>query len=224
MPKILIAEDDSATRRGIALALTRHHFEVLETDCGESVLDLVATARPDILVLDIRLNGADGFRVCRKLRKSGCDIPIIFLTGRAEEDDRVRGLKMAEDYITKPFSLRELHARIDIQLRRRVTADVNSRLRFGEIEIDFAKLTATRKLKPLKLTAREFEILRHFAEHESKLVRRGELLEAVWKQHPETTTRTVDMHILKLRRKIEPNPKFPTFLRSVWGEGYRFVR
>lgn len=224
MPTVLIAEDDLPTRRGIALALTRDHFEVVEADRGDSVPALIAEKRPDVLVLDVGLHGADGFDVCRRLRKAGCDLPVIFLTGRIDEKDRLRGLKMGDDYVTKPFSVRELMARIAIQLKRRRADPGSSRLRFGNIEIDFAKLTATQAGRRLKLTTREFAILRHFAERESELVTRGELLERVWKLQPDTATRTVDMHIMKLRRKIEPNPDNPSFIRGIWGEGYKFVR
>jgi DNA-binding response OmpR family regulator len=224
MPTILIAEDDAATRRAVARALKHEHFNVLETEDADSIVQLVADEAPDLVILDVRLRRGNGFDVCRRLRASGCQLPIIFLTGRTAERDRLCGLKMAEDYLIKPFSLRELQARVHNQLRPSIPAIASSQASFGEIEIDFGTRMATRNGQALNLTHREFDILRYFLERKSELVTRGDLLHAVWKLDAQTATRTVDVHILKLRRKIETDPDRPQFLRSIWGEGYTFIK
>ena len=209
-------------REGIALALASEQYSVLEADGGEAAL--AAAEQPDIVILDIRLPDMDGFEVCRRLRFSGSDVPVIFLTARAEEIDRVAGLEIgADDYVVKPFSLRKLRARLRVQLRHRQRTPSMPRFCFGDIEIDFGGLRAMRKGHALDLTPREFEILQYFARRIGATVTREELLSAVWKVPASTATRTVDTHILKLRKKIEPHPNSPRHLVSIWGEGYGFL-
>jgi two-component system alkaline phosphatase synthesis response regulator PhoP len=221
--KILIVEDDTVTREGIALALAQDRHQVVQSASGESALKMIAVDQPDLVILDVSLPDINGFEVCRRLRLSGSDVPIIFLTARAEEIDRVVGLEIGgDDYIVKPFSLRELQARLQVQLRRRARKPSTSRLRFGDLEVDFEKLIATRKGRALDLTPREFEMLRYFAARPGQVVTRDELLSAVWKASS-GSTRTVDTHILKLRRKIENDPDSPQRLIAIWGEGYKFI-
>jgi len=187
-------------------------------------LELVAAKRPDLLVLDVGLPGIDGFAVCRRLRMSGSDVVVIFLSARGDEIDQVVGLEIgADDYIVKPFLMRELQARIQVRLRRSAKTPKLSRYRFGDVEIDFDAFQAKRKGKRLDLTQREFDILRYFIEHRGKAITRDEFLTAVWKLSADTKTRTVDTHIQTLREKIEADPHTPKFFRSVPGEGYKFV-
>ncbi len=224
MPKILIVEDELEIRRGIALSLAREGHEVFETDRGEAALDLVWAKKPDLMLLDVALPGINGFEVCRRLRLAGSDVVVIFLTARADEIDRVVGLEIgADDYVVKPFSIRELQARIQVRLRGHSKSAKVSRYQFGDVEINFETLQAKRKGKPLDLTQREFEILRYFVAHRGEVVTRDQFLTAVWKQEGKTETRTVDTHIQKLRKKIELDPDRPEFLITSYGEGYKFV-
>lgn len=211
-------------REGIAAALSRERYEVLQTGFGEAALKMAADEKPDVIILDVSLPDIGGFEVCRRLRGSGSDVAVIFLTARADEIDRIVGLEIgADDYIVKPFSLRELQARLQIQLRHRAPRQSKTHLHVGDFDIDSEKLIARRKGLLLNLTPREFEMLRYFAERNGEVVRREDLLGAVWKVRASTATRTVDTHILKLREKIEDDPGSPRHLISVWGEGYKFI-
>jgi two-component system alkaline phosphatase synthesis response regulator PhoP len=171
------------------------------------------------------LPGMNGLDVCRELRKQGFDAPIIMLTARAEEVDRVVGLEIgADDYVTKPFGIRELLARIRARLRRHAPgAAGGSKLRFGAVEVDFDKHEALRQGKRIDLTGKEFEVLRLLARHRGEIVTRDRLLEEVWGYESYPTTRTVDNHILRLRQKLEEDPSDPRYILSVYGEGYKFV-
>jgi len=172
------------------------------------------------------LPGINGLDVCRELRRKGFDAPIIILTAKSEEVDRVVGLEIgADDYVTKPFSRRELLARIRVRLRRQPAghSEQLARYCFAEIEIDFEKCIASKKGKPLELTSKEYEILRLMVRHRGEVISRDSMLNEVWGYEAYPATRTVDSHIVKLRQKIEDDPAAPKHILSIYGEGYKFV-
>jgi DNA-binding response OmpR family regulator len=224
-PRILIIEDEPDLMRGLALNLQAEGYRVLTASRGDVGVEHVLRERPDLVLLDIMLPGMNGLDVCRELRKKGYEAPIIMLTARGEEMDRVVGLEIgADDYVTKPFGLRELLARIRVRLRRHAPAvEAGSKLRFGAVEVDFEKYEALRRGRRVDLTAKEFDVLRLLAHHRGEIVTRDRLLEEVWGYDNYPTTRTVDNHILRLRQKLEEDPSDPRYILSVYGEGYKFV-
>jgi DNA-binding response OmpR family regulator len=223
--RILIIEDEPDLLRGLALNLKAEGYNVLTASRGDAGVEQALRERPELILLDIMLPGMNGLDVCRELRRRGFDAPIIMLTARAEEMDRVVGLEIgADDYVTKPFGLRELLARIRVRLRRHApVAEGGSKLRFGAVEVDFDKHEALRQGKRIDLTAKEFEVLRLLARHRGEIVTRDRLLEEVWGYESYPTTRTVDNHILRLRQKLEEDPSDPRYILSIYGEGYKFV-
>jgi DNA-binding response OmpR family regulator len=224
-PRILIIEDEPDLLRGLALNLKAEGYSVLTASRGDAGIEQALRERPELILLDVMLPGMNGLDVCRELRKRGFDAPIIMLTAKAEEMDRVVGLEIgADDYVTKPFGLRELLARIRVRLRRHgPVAEGGAKLRFGLVEVDFEKHEALRQGKRIDLTAKEFEVLRLLARHRGEIVTRDRLLEEVWGYESYPTTRTVDNHILRLRQKLEEDPSDPRYILSVYGEGYKFV-
>ena len=225
--RILIIEDEPDLLRGLALNLKAEGYEALTADRGDAGAEMALRERPDLILLDIMLPGMNGLDVCRELRRRGFDKPIIMLTAKAEEVDRVVGLEVgADDYLTKPFGLRELLARIRARLRRHTPgpeAESGGKLRFGEVEVDFEKHEVTRRGNRVELTGKEFEVLRLLARHRGTIVTRDRLLEQVWGFESYPTTRTVDNHILRLRQKLEENPPDPRYILSIYGEGYKLV-
>jgi len=223
--RILIIEDEPDLRRGLELNIKAEGYEVLTAAAGDSGVSRALSDRPDLVLLDIMLPGMSGLDVCRELRQKRFDAPIIMLTARTEELDRVVGLEIgADDYVTKPFGIRELLARIRVRLRRRDGArDPDAVLRFDDVEVDFEKCETTRAGARVDLTAKEFDVLRLLASRRGEIVTRERLLEDVWGYEHYPTTRTVDNHILRLRQKLEQNPSDPRHILSVYGEGYKFV-
>jgi DNA-binding response OmpR family regulator len=222
--RILIVEDEPDLLRGLELNIRAEGYTVLTARRGDEGLENALRDRPDLVLLDVMLPGMSGFDVCRELRRKAFDAPIIILTAKAEEVDRVVGLEIgADDYVTKPFGIRELLARIRVQLRRRGAAGPGSVIRFGDVEIDFDKHEATRSGTRVDLTGKEFDVLRLLAQNRGHIVTRDRLLEDVWGYEHYPTTRTVDNHILRLRQKLEVNPSDPHHILSVYGEGYKFV-
>jgi two-component system alkaline phosphatase synthesis response regulator PhoP len=178
----------------------------------------------DLVILDVMLPGLDGFEVCRELRQRGAEVPVIMLTARGHVADRVSGLKLgADDYLTKPFEMVELLARIEARLRRGPAAGGASSCRFGDVEVDFRSAEVTREGRPVELSAREFQLLQYLVEHRGATVSREELLKKVWGYDATPLTRTVDVHVAWLRQKLEPNPKRPKFILTVHGMGYKFT-
>ena len=180
----------------------------------------------DLIILDLMLPEKNGQEICRDLRKEGINTPILMLTSKKQEMDKVLGLEMgADDYMTKPFSIRELIARIHALLRRKwkIMKEIED-YSFGDVEIDFKKQEATKRKKPLKLSSREFEILKYFAQHEGEVVTREMLLNDVWGYENFPTTRTIDNFILSLRKKIEDNHSAPKHLLTIHTSGYKFVK
>ena len=221
--RILVIEDEPDLLRGLELNLKAEGFQVLTASRGDTGVEQALCQRPELVLLDIMLPGMNGLDVCRELRKRGFDAPIILLTAKAEEVDRVVGLEIgADDYVTKPFGVRELVARIRARLRKH-PAEGDSKLRFGQAEVDFPRHEAWHKGKRVELTGKELEVLRLLARHRGEIVTRDRLLEEVWGYETYPTTRTVDNHILRLRQKLEDNPSDPRFILSIYGEGYKLV-
>jgi two-component system alkaline phosphatase synthesis response regulator PhoP len=217
--RILIVEDDEGIARVLADNLKIDGFNVRWARSAHEALVESQSFRPDLVLLDIMLAGqASGFEICTVLRQGGrCG--VIIVSARSQREDKLRGLGAgADDYVTKPFDMEELAARINAVLRRTVL--VVSRIRLGDLEVDFEAHTARRGATPLHLTHHEFEILRYLAERRDRVVHRDELLREVWKMVDGSTTRAVDFAVARLRQKIEPNPPEPRFLRTVHGEGY----
>ncbi len=226
MNKILIVEDDEDLLRGLVINLSREGYEIVQADRGDLGLELALKTRPDLVLLDVMLPEMDGLEVCRELRKRGINVPIIMLTAKTEEIDRMAGLKVgADDYVCKPFSARELLARIRVQLRRWPAQRNKGLIRysFDDVEIDFEKFRATREGEPLELTPREFEILKLLIQCHGEVVTRDRMLDEVWGREVYVTTRTIDNHVLKLRKKTEENPGNPQHILSIYGQGYKFV-
>jgi DNA-binding response OmpR family regulator len=223
---ILVVEDEQDLLRGLEINLSKEGYRVLKATTGEDGLRLAIKENPHLILLDIMLPGLSGLDVCRELRQKGFRAPIIMLTAKSEEIDRVVGLEIgADDYISKPFGLRELLARIRVQLRReppRAQAAL-ARYRFDDVEIDFEKFRTIRNGQPLELTSKEYDILRLLIRWHGEVVTRDRMLNEVWGYEAYPTTRTVDNHIVKLRQKLEDDPANPKYILSVYGEGYRFI-
>jgi DNA-binding response OmpR family regulator len=203
--------------------LERAGFDVLAARDGETALTLARVERPDLIVLDLMLPGVDGLDVCRRLRRES-GVPIIMLTARVEEADRIVGLELgADDYVTKPFSPGELVARIRATLRR-AGGEVgpSTMLRAGDVELDTASLTATVAGRPVDLTSTEFQLLATLVRQPGRIFSREQLLEAIHGVAFDGYDRSVDSHVKNLRRKIEPDPRQPSYIQTVYGVGYRF--
>jgi DNA-binding response OmpR family regulator len=222
--KILLVEDDPAILTGVRDTLELEGYRVLTARDGETAVKLAKAEDPDLVILDIMLPRLSGLEVCRKLREERIRGTILLLTARAAEKDKVRGFEAgADDYVTKPFSLAELLMRVKALLRRTEKAeDRLAKARFGELELDFVKFEAKKRGKPIELTPREFKIMRLFCENPGRVITRNELLDKVWGYDVFPTTRTVDNHIVKLRKAIEDEPASPRHILSVRGVGYKF--
>ena len=224
--KILIIEDEPDLVKGLKLNLSDEGYEVNWAVNGVEGLRKAIDEAPDLIILDIMLPEMDGLEVCRKLRQKNIDTPVIMLTAKGGEIDKVVGLEIgADDYMTKPFSIRELLARIKARLRHseREMKAVPELYLFGDIEIDFTRFIVRRKGRELDLTSLETDILKYFIIHRGEVVSRNDLLDKIWGYEKFPTTRTIDNHILKLRKKIEDDPSHPRFIISVYGGGYRFI-
>ena len=224
--KILIIEDEEDLIKGLKLNLSDEGLEVVWALNGVDGIRKAIEETPDLIILDVMMPEMDGLEVCRELRHKNIGIPIIMLTAKGEEIDKVVGLEIgADDYMTKPFSIRELLARIKAHLRHaeREGEAVSKVYSFGDIEIDFAQFKVRRKGEELDITSLEMEILKYFIAHRGVVVSRDDLLDKVWGYDSYPTTRTIDNHILKLRKKIEDDPSHPKYILSVYGGGYRFI-
>jgi two-component system alkaline phosphatase synthesis response regulator PhoP len=223
--RLLLVEDEPGLVFTLTDRLMREGYAVDHSGDGESALERAASGAFDLVLLDVMLPGMNGFDVLRELRRRGAETPVIVLTARGQVVDKVVGLKLgADDYVTKPFEMIELLARIEAKLRR---APAPSRpvdgYRFGNVAIDFRKAEVTRDGQPLDLAAREFQLLRYFVEHRGATLTREELLNEVWGYHAMPSTRTVDVHVAWLRQKLEPVPRYPQFILTVHGLGYKFA-
>lgn len=227
MAKILVVEDEMHMRIGLKDNLEYESFEVDLAEDGQKGLDLLDRNTYDLILLDVMMPKLSGFDVCKQARKNGVTTPIIFLTAKGEEIDKVLGLELgADDYITKPFSLRELVARVKAVLRRtgghpdQVTI---SKAKIGQLDIDFQHYEARVNDESVKMSHKEFETLHYLLLHKNEVVSRYQLLEDVWGYESQPTTRTIDNFILKLRQKIEENPNAPKIILTVHGVGYKLI-
>ena len=225
MAKILIAEDEPDMAMGLRDNLKFEGFEVIEATDGAQALDAAKTQSPDLILLDIMMPKIDGFEVCRQIREAGFNTPIIMLTACSQEVDVVRGLELgADDYITKPFGVGELMARIKVALRHAGAKPSSMRiLQAGDATIDLIKGKVTRGEEVFNLGYFEIEMLKMLAERAEEPVPRNELLDKIWGLDAFPTNRTVDNHIVSLRRKIEPDPKNPRHIVTVHTIGYKFI-
>jgi len=226
MKKILIIEDDPATITGLEEALKSEHFEVTTAQFGQMGYDKAKTGDYDLVILDIMLPDKNGIDVCKDLRKDGISTPVLMLTGKKEEIDKVIGLEIgADDYVTKPFSIRELLARVKALLRRpQKTLTEIEEYSFGDCDLNFKKHEATKNKIPIELSTMEFKVLKYFIQYEGQVIERDVLLNEVWGYENYPSTRTVDNFILNLRKKIEDDHSNPKHLLTIHGAGYKFVK
>jgi two-component system, OmpR family, alkaline phosphatase synthesis response regulator PhoP len=225
MESILIIEDDPSILRGLRHNLRFEGYSLRSAVDGEVGLELAVNEPPDLILLDVMLPKLNGFEVLRELRRLQLDIPVIMLTAKAEEIDKVRGLDLgADDYVTKPFALPELLARIRSVLRRKRRFDKKTeQATFGDVVVDFAAARVTVRGEPVKLTTRELSLLRLFVEREGDALSREEIVRRVWGYDYEGTERTLDNFVSRLRQKLEPDPTAPRHFLTVRGMGYQFV-
>ncbi|MBW2425514.1 MAG: response regulator transcription factor [Deltaproteobacteria bacterium] len=226
--KVLVVEDDEAMAVALHDGFTYEGYDVAVARDGEEGLQRAEDSSPDLMILDVMLPKMTGLEVCKRLRGEGSKLPIIMLTARGQEIDKVLGLKLgADDYVTKPFSFMELMARVEAVLRR-CGPDAGARgsrgtYTFGDVTVDLDHHEASKGEQPVELSPREFQLLCYFLDHRGEVVSREQLLDAVWGYDTIPFTRTVDTHIAKLRKKIEDDPSDPKFLITVHRLGYKFV-
>jgi DNA-binding response OmpR family regulator len=226
--RILVVEDEAAIRSGLIDVFVFHGYDVDSAADGKAGLDKALSGKFDLVVLDVMLPSMNGFDICAAIRARDRDQPIIMLTAKVDDDDIVRGLSLgADDYVAKPFSVAQLVLRVEAVLRRsRAVIELARNIRLGgDIDVDAANLSGRRGPETLAFTRREMEVLQYLHANTSRAVTRDELLTQVWgyAKHLDLETRTVDIHIAKLRRKLEPNPKDPVYLITVRGAGYRLL-
>jgi two-component system alkaline phosphatase synthesis response regulator PhoP len=224
---ILLIEDEEALRMTLEDRLRNEGYRVDQAADGAEGLEKATTLAYDLLILDLMLPQRNGLDLCREIRQAGLATPILILTARGQTVDKVVGLKLgADDYVTKPFEMMELMARIEVLLRRahpKVGVAPNAQ-EFGEIHVDWKGTEVTRGGTPVALSAREFQLLRYFCEHPGQTLSRADILREVWGYKAETFTRTVDVHVASLRQKLESDPRKPALIMTVQGLGYKFVR
>jgi DNA-binding response OmpR family regulator len=225
MKRILVIEDEPQMLIGLRDNLELEGFEVLTAADGEEGLQKATTLRPDLVILDLMLPRRNGFEVCRELRARANQTPIVMLTARSQETDKVLGFELgADDYVTKPFSITELLARVKAVLRRTAARPpAPETCQIGDVDIDFRTHQARRGSRRLDFTAREFDLLRYLVAHRGEVVTRDQLLNHVWGYEEFPTTRTVDNFVAKLRQKLESSPREPEHILTVHGAGYKFV-
>jgi DNA-binding response OmpR family regulator len=224
MTTVLVVDDEPIVRDVVVRYLERDGFDTLQAADGDSARRLIEDGAPQLVVLDVMLPGTDGLALCRWIRSRG-DLPVIMLTARGEEADRIVGLELgADDYVTKPFSPRELAVRVRTVLRRTGNASLSAeRLELGSLTIDARTREVVLGDETLRLTAKEFDLLFFLASHPRQVFSRDQLMDRVWGYASALDTGTVTVHMQRLRSKIEPDPKSPQQLETVWGVGYRFV-
>ena len=225
MKRILLVEDEPGLVLTLRDRLAKDGYSVESTPDGESGLERAAREAFDLVLLDVMLPRINGFDVLRELRKRGVETPVIMLTAKGQVADKVAGLKLgADDYVTKPFEMVELLARVEAKLRRTpINVHPAEGYQFGDVRVDFRRAEVTKGGEPLELSAREFQLLKHFIERRGATLTREELLNEVWGYNAMPSTRTVDVHVAWLRQKVEPNPRHPQFILTVHGVGYKFA-
>lgn len=225
MSAILVIEDDARILKALQRLFSSEGYEIRSASNGKQGLELFASPALDAVVLDLMLPGMSGRDICRSMKQSNPDIPVIILSAISDVADKVLLLELgADDYVTKPFSPRELLARVQAAIRRSKRSRLRPNISFGEVEVDFACMRATRAGKSVTLTAHEFKLLRFFLDNPDRVLSRDELLNEVWGYNAYPSTRTVDNQILKLRQKLEGDPANPVHFCTVHGAGYRFVQ
>ncbi len=221
--RVLVVDDDVKTVELVKLYLNRDGYRVITAHDGIAALRLAKESHPDLIVLDLMLPGIDGLEVCRRLRDES-DVPIIMLTARTTDQDKLTGLGLgADDYVTKPFSPRELAARVRAVLRRLPGERGPAEIKHGQLTLNFPKHEAFLADKPLHLTAVEFKLLGVLVREPGRVFSRAQLIEKALGYDYESFDRTIDVHILKLRRKLERDPSHPRYIKTVYGTGYKFV-
>ena len=227
MKRILVIEDEPQMLLGLRDNLELEGYEVATAADGDEGLQKAGSFQPDLVILDVMLPRKNGFDVCRELRARGTSTPVVMLTARNQETDKVLGLELgADDYVTKPFSITELLARVRAVLRRTAARPAGAPAdiyRIGDLEIDFRVHQARRGKQRVEFTAREFELLRYFVTHIGHVVTREQILNEVWGYEEFPTTRTIDNFVAKLRQKIERAPHAPEHILTIHGSGYKFV-
>ena len=224
MKTVLVVDDEAIVREVVVRYLEREGYRTLEAGDGDAARDALARTSPDLVVLDVMLPGTDGLELCRWIRSTS-QLPVIMLTARGEEADRIVGLELgADDYVTKPFSPRELAARVKSVLRRSDRADESAdRLVFGDVELERATREVRKAGIELRLTAKEFDLLWFLASHPRRVFSRDQLMARVWGYTAALDTGTVTVHVRRLREKLEDDPSEPRYLETVWGIGYRLA-
>lgn len=221
MSKILVIEDDSGIRTGLVDNLTMKGYQTLSAADGASGIKLLEEGLPDLVILDIMMPGMDGFEVCRQIRSKSLKVPVIILSARREESDKLLGLELgADDYVSKPFSVHELMMRVKAVLRR-TQAPEPEVVEYGNLKFDFLGYEVTKNGKPVKLTASEFTILKLLVQNRGHPVSRHKILSAIWGE--KIVSRTIDTHIWNLRDKLEDDPSTPKYILTVQRIGYKFV-
>jgi two-component system alkaline phosphatase synthesis response regulator PhoP len=225
MAKILIVEDEPGMVAGLRDNFEFEGYQVLSAMDGVAGLERALADSPDLVILDVMMPRMSGLDVCKQLKAKRPSIPIIMLTARGQEVDKVVGLELgADDYVTKPFSIRELLARVKAVLRRAGTVPQDrNRYAFGDVEVNLRSCQVSRQGKPLDFSSKEFDLLKYFLSHPGEALSRDQLLEQVWGYDRFPTTRTVDAHIVRLRQKLEPKPEDPHYFLTIHGIGYKFV-
>lgn len=225
MKTILVIEDDIATLKGLEETLHRENYTVICSEDGEEGYKKAVNEKIDLLILDLILPSKNGIDICKDLRAQGINVPILMLTSKIEEFDKVLGLEIgADDYVTKPFSIRELLARIKALLRRKaeLVKDIEE-YTFDDIHVDFKKMLVQKNEKEIHLSVTELNILKYFIEHKGEVISRDKLLDDIWGYDVFPTTRTVDNYILSIRKNLEDDPHSPEHIITVHKAGYKFV-
>ena len=224
MQRILVIEDDRATRKALQQIFESEGYAVEIATTGAEGLTAFRSSRPDFVVLDLRLPQMNGQDVCRRIRKESEEVPILILTGSADEVDRVLLLELgADDYVTKPFSPKELVARVRAVFRRARRQQPEEQIAFGEVQIDFSRMQVIRAGRAVVLAPQEFKMLRYFTRNPERVISRDQMLSEVWGYNSYPSTRTVDSHILNLRQKLEKDPSNPVHFVTVHHAGYKFI-
>ena len=221
---IAVVEDEELIRKSLVINLELEGFKVVTASDGEEGVTLINQQKPDLIIMDVMMPRKDGLQACREIRVAGISTPLILLTARSSEVDKVLGLDLgADDYLAKPFGMLELIARVKALLRRIQRVTSIDEIKFSDVVVDFKAYRALKNQEPIELSAREYRLLRYLVSKQGSVVTRDELLDEVWGYNSYPTTRTVDNHIARLRQKIESNIDEPQHILTVHGVGYKFV-